>query len=189
MRHNLDVMHIEKNVCESIVSTLLQEKGKSKDHLNARLDLEAMGLKPNLHPIRVDGVPTRLPAAPYTLSKSEKKLFCKRLFELKLPDGYSSNIANCVSVDQCKIMRLKSHDCHVLMQQLLAIAIWGLMEDGPRVAILRLYKFFNVICQRVIDRDENLELETEVVETLCKFERYFPPSFFDPMVHLVVHLG
>ena len=123
LRHNLDVMHIEKNVCESIISTLLQVKGKSKDHLNARLDLEAMGLKPNLHPIRVDGVPTRLLAAPYTLSKSEKKLFCKRRFELKLPDGYSSNIANCVSVDQCKIMGLKSHDFHVLMQQLLAISI------------------------------------------------------------------
>jgi len=32
-------------------------------------------------------------------------------------------------------------------------------------------------------------LETEIVETLCMFERFFPPSFFDIMVHLCVHLG
>ena len=56
--HNLDVMHIEKNVCGSIINTLLQVKRKSKDHLNARLDLEEMGLKPLLHPVQADGVPT-----------------------------------------------------------------------------------------------------------------------------------
>ena len=182
-------MHIKKNVYESITSTLLNVKGKSKDHLNARLDLEEMEIRSNLHPIRKDGVPTRLPVAPYTLSKADKRLFCKRLFDLKLPNGYSSNIANCVTVDECKIMGLKSHDFHVLMQQLLAVAIRGLMEEGPRVAILRLCKFFNGLCQRVIDKDEILVLENEVVETLCMLERYFLPSFFDPMVHLVVHLG
>ncbi|XP_028081537.1 uncharacterized protein LOC114282940 [Camellia sinensis] len=40
LRHNLDVMHIEKNVCESIISILLNLKGKSKDGLKARKDLE-----------------------------------------------------------------------------------------------------------------------------------------------------
>ena len=35
VRHNLDVMHIEKNVCESIVGTLLNIPGKTKDGLNS----------------------------------------------------------------------------------------------------------------------------------------------------------
>ena len=39
VRHNLDVMHVEKNVCESIINTLLHCNGKSKDHHNARKDL------------------------------------------------------------------------------------------------------------------------------------------------------
>ena len=39
VRHNLDVMHIEKNVCESLISTLLNMKGKSKDSLSSRLDM------------------------------------------------------------------------------------------------------------------------------------------------------
>jgi len=32
------------------------------------------------------------------------------------------------------------------------------------------------------------ELENEAVVVLCHMEIYFPPSFFDIMVHLVVHL-
>ena len=63
------------------------------------------------------------------------------------------------------------------------------MEEGPRMAILRLSKFFQGLCKHVIDKEEIVELETEVVETLCQLEKYSPPSFFDPMIHLVVHLG
>ena len=37
--------------------------------------------------------------------------------------------------------------------------------------------------------EQLLEMEAEIVETLCLFERFFPPSFFDIMVHLTVHLG
>ena len=36
--HCLDFMHVEKNVAESLVGTLLHVKGKTKDGLNARLD-------------------------------------------------------------------------------------------------------------------------------------------------------
>ena len=39
VRHNLDVMHIEKNVCESIIGTLLNIPGKTKHGLNSRLNL------------------------------------------------------------------------------------------------------------------------------------------------------
>lgn len=39
VRHNLDVMHIEKNICESILGTLLELEGKCKDSEKARLDM------------------------------------------------------------------------------------------------------------------------------------------------------
>ena len=45
VRHNLDVMHIEKNVCESIIDTLLNIQGKTKDGLNSHLDFMEMGLR------------------------------------------------------------------------------------------------------------------------------------------------
>ncbi|GMI71089.1 hypothetical protein HRI_000778200 [Hibiscus trionum] len=31
LRHNLDVMHIEKNICDNILGTLIGQEGKNKD--------------------------------------------------------------------------------------------------------------------------------------------------------------
>ena len=45
VRHNLDVMHIEKNICESLLGTLLDLAGKSKDSEKARLDMEELGMR------------------------------------------------------------------------------------------------------------------------------------------------
>jgi len=64
-----------------------------------------------------------------------------------------------------------------------------LLPKAPRNALLSLCLFFNRLCQRVIDGEKMIELEEEVVETLCLLERFFPPSFFDITVHLVIHLG
>ncbi|XP_020258143.1 uncharacterized protein LOC109834511 [Asparagus officinalis] len=180
LRHNLDVMHIEKNICESIISTMLHS-GKSKDGINARKDLEDIGIRKDLHPEQ-RGSRLYLPPAPHTFSRSEKKRFCKRIYDFKGPDGYCSNIGNCITLEDCKIMRLKSHDYHVLMQQLLAIAIRGLLPKEPRKAIIRLSRFFNRLCQRAIDREKLLDLENEIIETLCQLERFIPPSFFDIMI-------
>lgn len=88
-------MHIEKNVCESIVGTLLNMKGKTKDNLKSRKDLKDMRIQKNLHLDDDWGI---CKARSFTFSKQEKDLFCKRTLDLRLPDGYSSNIANCVSL-------------------------------------------------------------------------------------------
>ncbi|GKA57126.1 hypothetical protein Tco_0756314, partial [Tanacetum coccineum] len=39
---------LKKNVCESLVETLLNVPGKTKDGMNARLDLAELGIKPEL---------------------------------------------------------------------------------------------------------------------------------------------
>ncbi|KAL8118856.1 hypothetical protein AgCh_016371 [Apium graveolens] len=44
VRHCLDFMHIEKNVCESIIGTLLNIPGKTKNGMKARLDLQELGV-------------------------------------------------------------------------------------------------------------------------------------------------
>nr|GEY02691.1 hypothetical protein [Tanacetum cinerariifolium] len=46
--HCIDFMHVEKNVCESLVKTLLYVPGKTKDGMNARLDMAELGIKPEL---------------------------------------------------------------------------------------------------------------------------------------------
>ncbi|CAL2276212.1 unnamed protein product [Prunus armeniaca] len=42
LRHNLDVMHVEKNVFDTLVGTILDIEGKTKDTIKARLALERM---------------------------------------------------------------------------------------------------------------------------------------------------
>ena len=44
LKHNIDVMHVEKNVCDSLLSTIL-DNDKSKDTTNARHDLKNMGVR------------------------------------------------------------------------------------------------------------------------------------------------
>ncbi|XP_038679433.1 uncharacterized protein LOC119980710 [Tripterygium wilfordii] len=125
VRHNLDVMHIEKNVCDNIIGTLLNIDGKSKDHLKARMDLKQMGIRLELHPQNQESGRMFLPPACYSMSKKEKEAFCTVLKNVKVPDGYVSNISRCVDLKQHKLMGLKSHDGHILMQELLAIALRG----------------------------------------------------------------
>ncbi|CAL8992061.1 unnamed protein product [Prunus brigantina] len=45
LRHNLDVMHVEKNVFDTLVGRILDIEGKTKDTIKARLDLERMGIR------------------------------------------------------------------------------------------------------------------------------------------------
>jgi hypothetical protein len=49
VRHAIDVMYMKKNVCEALLSTLLDIPGKIKYTLKARMDLEDMKLRKDLH--------------------------------------------------------------------------------------------------------------------------------------------
>jgi hypothetical protein len=187
VRHNIDVMHVEKNVCDSVIGTLLNIQGKTKDGVNARLDLVAMGIREELAP-QSHGKRTYLPPACHTLSKKERKSVCECLRGVKVPQGYSSNVKRLVSMKDLKLIGLKSHDCHVLMQQLLPVAIRDILPIKVRHAITRLCLFFNAICSKVIDPAKLDDLENDAVVILCQLEMYFSPSFFDIMVHLIIHL-
>jgi hypothetical protein len=46
VRHSIDAMHVEKNVCESPLGTLLNTDGKTRDHGHARANLKKMRIKP-----------------------------------------------------------------------------------------------------------------------------------------------
>ena len=46
--HCIDVMHIVKNVCESLVGTILNIPDKTKDTGSSRKDLESLQIRPDL---------------------------------------------------------------------------------------------------------------------------------------------
>ena len=65
-------MHIEKNIYDNLLGTLLNLKGKSKDNLKARQDLQLMKIRSELHPILLPNGKYEIRNAPYTLSSNEK---------------------------------------------------------------------------------------------------------------------
>ena len=42
-------MHIEKNVFDNIINTILQVDSKSKDNVKARLDMKRLKIRDHLH--------------------------------------------------------------------------------------------------------------------------------------------
>jgi hypothetical protein len=68
------VLHVEKNVCESLVGTLLNTNEKTRDHGHAHADLKKM--RPRQELWLDDFIKgTELPISCITLSKNEKE-FC-----------------------------------------------------------------------------------------------------------------
>ncbi|XP_074378255.1 uncharacterized protein LOC141719758 [Apium graveolens] len=146
-----------------------------------------MGIRVELAP-QQSGKRAYLPPACYTLSRKEKISFCECLSSVKVPSRYSSNPKNIVSMKDLKLVGMKSHDCHVLMQHLLPVSIRGILPKHVPLVITKLCFFFNAICSKVIDPMTLDTLQADIVITLCEFEMSFLHSFFDIMVHLVVHL-
>ncbi|XP_016206754.1 uncharacterized protein LOC107647150 [Arachis ipaensis] len=139
LRHNMDVMHIEKNMCDNIIYTILNDSGKSKDNLKARKDLQLMEIRHELWP-RKDG---KYPTTIFSISNSQKDVFLRNLKNVVFPDGHSSNISRCIDLQQRKISGLKSHDSHILMEHLLLIAIRNVLEAPVAASWL--------ICQLSLD--------------------------------------
>jgi hypothetical protein len=187
LRHNFDVMHIGKNVSESFINIFLGTPEKTKDNLNSRLDLQALGIRSDLHPVEVDDQ-YYLPPAPYTMSSDEKKLFCQTLKGVKFPDGYASDIRHNIHVNEKKVFGLKSHECHIILQHLLPLAVRKILPEMVSAGVIRISNFFKKLCSPVIRTSDMDSLEADIAETLSLLEAIFPPSFFDIMVHLMVHL-
>jgi hypothetical protein len=48
--HAIDTMHATKSIFESTIGLLLDIAGKMKDRLNAHKDVQALGIREELHP-------------------------------------------------------------------------------------------------------------------------------------------
>ena len=99
---------MEKNVCDSLIGTLLNIKGKTKDGLKSRQVLVQLGIRDELHPVS-RGDRTYLPQACHTMSTAEKFFFfCHCLLHVKVPQGYFSNIKSLVSIKDLKLIGLNN---------------------------------------------------------------------------------
>jgi hypothetical protein len=156
--------------------------GRTNDTKEARQDQQRLKDPNDRHPEWFQG------RASYALTKEEKVIFFECLSSMKVPSGFSSNIKGIINMAEKKFQNLKSHDCHVIMTQLLPIALRGLLPENVRVAIVKLCAFLNAISQKVINPEVLPRLQNDVIQCLVSFELVFPPSFFNIMTHLLVHL-
>ena len=70
----------------------------------------------------------------------------------------------------------------------LPIVIMAISPEYMKMVITRMCYFFNHITQKVIDEAKLPALKQFIAETLCQLEMCFPPSFFDIMPHLMMHM-
>ncbi|XP_021757477.1 uncharacterized protein LOC110722515 [Chenopodium quinoa] len=146
LRHNLDVMHIEKNFFDQLIHTVMDLKKHTSDTIASRNDIAIYCKRPQLHVTEDARGKDTLPKAPFSLEKAQKKVLCEWVKNLKFPDGYASNLSRCVDLQSCKLHGLKSHDCHVFMERLLPVALKELLPVHVWKAITEISLFFRDLC-------------------------------------------
>ncbi|GJU43730.1 hypothetical protein Tco_1200996 [Tanacetum coccineum] len=87
LRHNLDIMHIEKNALEAILNTLLMNE-KSKATAKARQDLQRLGIRSGLWLGQTKNGKCLKPQAEYSFTTEDRKKFCQFIKGVKLLDGF-----------------------------------------------------------------------------------------------------
>ncbi|XP_060672399.1 uncharacterized protein LOC125422155 [Ziziphus jujuba] len=112
----------------------------------------------------------------------------KELHLQETGDSYAANISKNVNIKDGKISGLKTHDSHVLLQQLFPVGIRPYIKKEVCGTIIEMCMFFQKLCARTLSVSDLDMLQKGIILTLCKLERIFPPAFFDIMVHLAVHL-
>ena len=137
-------MHITKNVCESLLGTLFNMPDRTKDGPKSRHDLMILNIRGDLQlpPSRgkqpeeeeeetddrkrkrakQQQILTLRPSC-FTLSPDELDQIFKCLLGVKFPLGYAGLISRYLDPQKKIFSGMKSHDCHVMMTQILPVAI------------------------------------------------------------------
>ncbi|KAL3533204.1 hypothetical protein ACH5RR_006725 [Cinchona calisaya] len=106
---------------------------------------------------------------------------------MKLPAGYASNIAR--HVQDRSIWGLKTQDYHMLMQHLLSIAICRVLPKNMVKVLIELSNVFRQLCSKLNNKCELEKIQDHLAVMMCHKEMTFPPSFFDIIENLPIHLA
>ncbi len=72
---------------------------------------------------------------------------------------------------------MKSHDYHVMMQEILPLCMQHLTTKGCNMAIIRLFCVFKKLCAKIVDPTTMGDFKQDVALTLVLLECEFPSSF------------
>ena len=153
-RHTLDVMHCEKNICDTLLKFILGEG----DTAAVRVDLQRRCIRDHLwfQETYHGSYRFAMADAEYVLSTEDKATFFKTLKELKTPSRYVSNLRR--RIEKGKLRGLKSHDFHVIFQQILPVCVRNIRNQELACAIIRLSRVFQRVCEKVISKDMKIHI-------------------------------
>nr|GFB85089.1 hypothetical protein [Tanacetum cinerariifolium] len=154
LKHNLDVMHIEKNVLESILNAFLMND-KSKDTTKARQDLKRLGIRSGLWLGQNKNEKCSKPQAAYSFTPEDRKKFCQFIKGVKLSDGFGSNFKH----------KVKNNDTNIT----------GLIAEGyvAEEALTFSSYYFRDVTMKFNRLDSNVDCppptcQLQVFKSLCK---------------------
>jgi hypothetical protein len=104
------------------------------------------------------------------------------------PDGYAANLSRGVNLSTLRVLGMKSHDFHIWIERTLPVMVRGYVPEHVWLALAELSYFFRQLCAKELARTMIADLERMAPVLLCKLEKIFPPGFFNPMQHLILHL-
>ena len=64
----------------------------------------------------------------------------------------------------------------------------GFIPEDEWLVLAELSYFFCVLCVKELSPNLVEEMEELAPELICKLEKIFPPGFFNPMQHFILHL-
>jgi hypothetical protein len=117
LMHNIDVIHQEHNMGESIRSTCMGFPGKKKDNRKAQQDLAELCNRPSLE-LKVNG---GKPHTSFCLKPQQRKEVMRWMKRLKFHDGYAVGLRRSVNMATWKLIGLKRNDYHIIMKRLMRI--------------------------------------------------------------------
>jgi hypothetical protein len=177
--HDINVMHQENNVVKALIHTCMHFK-KTKDNLKARRDLAMLCDRPT-KVLNDNGKP---PCA-FCLTSKDKIEVMRWMKKIKFPDGYVAGLKRTMNLKMGKLIGLKSHDFHILMERIIPIMFRGYMPDAMWQAIAELSYFYRQIYAKEISKHMMEKLDKEIPVLLCKLEKY---SHLDSSIRSSIYL-
>ena len=134
-------MHIENNFFDNIFNTIMDVKGKTKDIQKAKMDVIELCGPGDLKLVQLQNEKLTKPKTNYMFSSEDAKSIYIWINKLKMLDDYASNITRWANHDKGSMHGMKSHDCHVFMEDLLQIVFRSFLEFVWN-ALVDLSRFF-----------------------------------------------
>ena len=174
----VDPMHLIKNIVEHIVKLI----NGNDDSVKVRLQEKQLK---RFSSAWIKEGETRLPAAPFLLTKEEIALANDRLRQVKVPSGFDWNSQPFFS----KPSVMKSHQWkQVAVHGVLNYSLRGFLGRNQQRTLIKLWKVLAGLCSEKVNTQSVESLKADVTEVLVLLERDFPLSLQVIVFHLLHHL-